>query len=405
MRRDTSGKVAAIASLSTLPFFWVISVTLDVRNVANTKAEMQSAADKAAIMATLALMDDEPDEDIRAIAEHAMQQKVSEHTDGLTCELTDFSLTNTRTRVNASWSCTEPSPFAALAGSEAMQFTVATATQFNVAADGCVLALGTSNWTGVDVTGSANVSLSCAVISNSRSTESIALSGSGSLTASCAYAAGGIPNAAAITTTNCLDPIPNGRALVDPYNDISVPDDIEDWPCQTPTKIDSRDLFLQSGKYCSTVSAKGDLELETGGTFVFDGADLEMKSGWAAIHGDNVTLIFMNAGEFQNANGGAIDLSAKLTGEYAGILMYGDRETMPSSIDIQMNGNATSILEGVLYFPNNHLTFNGGAASGSPCTMLVADTVTFSGNADLASDCAHLNAKTFGSLSDIRIVH
>jgi hypothetical protein len=47
-------------------------------------------------------------------------------------------------------------------------------------------------------------------------------------------------------------------------------------------------------------------------------------------------------------------------------------------------------IDGVIYFPRQALQFNGGNTSGNRCTRMVADTITFTGNAVLGNNCSGL---------------
>lgn len=400
--RNIYGNIAPIAALTVLPIFGLIALTLDTRNVINTKSAMQIAADAATIMAAIELLEEGTNEEVKNVAEVAMQQKVRIEGEGLVCSLDTFTIADTRDEVTIGWQCDEPSAVSGAIGKDSMRFLVSATAKFLHGMDGCVLALGEHNWTGVSVTGSADVQLdSCAVISNSRKPQSIDMGGSGALTASCAYAAGGIQNPGTIDTTQCLSPVPYGRPTPDPYADLEMPDDWESWPCLTPVKTGKDSLYMPSGRYCNHVSAKGELELEAGGNFVFDGADLRTKSAWAELRGDQVTLFFTDNAEFENANGGKVHLTSKSDGPYAGVLMYGDRDAMSPAIDIKINGNISSRFEGAIYFPNNDLTFVGGASLDSECTQLIADTVTFSGNSGIKANCETLGARQFGNISDV----
>lgn len=40
-------------------------------------------------------------------------------------------------------------------------------------------------------------------------------------------------------------------------------------------------------------------------------------------------------------------------------------------------------LDGIVYFPKQHVKFAGGTSVGHSSTMIIANTVAFSGNADL----------------------
>jgi hypothetical protein len=82
-----------------------------------------------------------------------------------------------------------------------------------------------------------------------------------------------------------------------------------------------------------------------------------------------------------------IDLTAPSSGPTAGIVAFGDR-SMPVGASIKINSGSAQSWGGAIYLPNADLTYIGGASGASGCTQIVADTVTFSGNANLALNCA-----------------
>ena len=86
-----------------------------------------------------------------------------------------------------------------------------------------------------------------------------------------------------------------------------------------------------------------------------------------------------------------ITLSAPTSGEYKDVLFYQDGNT-PDHFTNVFNGNADTELNGVLYFPNNNVSFSGNGDPGG-ATSIVARTVNFTGNANLGSNPA---TKTFG---------
>ncbi len=63
------------------------------------------------------------------------------------------------------------------------------------------------------------------------------------------------------------------------------------------------------------------------------------------------------------------------------------------------NGDASLELNGVLYFPNNHVRFAGNGDPGGAASI-VARTVTFTGDANLGSNPL---TKTFGAGGASRI--
>jgi hypothetical protein len=52
----------------------------------------------------------------------------------------------------------------------------------------------------------------------------------------------------------------------------------------------------------------------------------------------------------------------------------------------KINGVSNQIIDGVIYFPNQDITFNGGSDIVDGCVQIIANTVTFSGNSVLEND-------------------
>ena len=259
----------------------------------------------------------------------------------------------------------------------------------------CILALDPTAPGAFDLNGTADVSVNgCAVQSNSADVQALEVSGTSSLGASCIYSSGGTYGDTKMTVTECDQIEKDWRRMPDPYADLTPPANIAAMPCQTPKKTGKKSISLESGRYCKSFSAMDYAELEEGGTFIFDGATIDLKSASSHLYGRNVTLIFVNGGTIGLPTGGMMDLTAKTSGPYAGILMYADAATSPSTLNVKITGHADAKLEGVLYFPNQPVEFTGGSNSDSTCTHLIARTVTLSGNAGFNNQgCTAIGAR------------
>ncbi len=78
-----------------------------------------------------------------------------------------------------------------------------------------------------------------------------------------------------------------------------------------------------------------------------------------------------------------MDLTAPQTGNYAGMLFFGDPDA-PTSTSHQINGNANTLFEGYMYFRTAELKINGNGVGVSPAYMgAVARTVRFGGNGEM----------------------
>jgi hypothetical protein len=93
-------------------------------------------------------------------------------------------------------------------------------------------------------------------------------------------------------------------------------------------------------------------------------------------------------GPISLSGGTTITLSAPATGSLAGILFFQD-SSVGAGAASSFSGGATAILNGTLYFPTTGLTYSGG--SSSAYTIIVADTVNFSGGSVLNNDYSSLS--------------
>jgi len=230
------------------------------------------------------------------------------------------------------------------------------------------------------------------------------MSGSAAFTADCASAIGTILGEDQMNLTACSSAQENSLQMDDPYEHVEVPAGVSAMPCEKVNTSKKGAVTMPAGRYCKSVSTNGELLLEDGGTYIFDGADLSLQSSSAKMTGTNVTLIFMNSGLFKNINGGLINLSAKTTGDYAGIVFYMDRHTTPLGTNLTINGNQNSTVEGVYYMPTVDLKINGSSTATSDCTHIIAYTVEFTGNAFLANTaCEGVGTSEIGGTNGVAL--
>ena len=71
---------------------------------------------------------------------------------------------------------------------------------------------------------------------------------------------------------------------------------------------------------------------------------------------------------------------------YPGVLFYHDRDS-PTNISHNLTGQSVNIeLEGIIYMPNQNVKVAGGSVVDPVSTIIVADTVDFTGNTNGAAD-------------------
>jgi Flp pilus assembly protein TadG len=140
------------------------------------------------------------------------------------------------------------------------------------------------------------------------------------------------------------------------------------------------DTVFRPGVY---VLSGGNLEIHgqydvtgTGVMFVLkDGAGIVINGG------SSVNLTAMTVAELQTAG-----LSYDDAIELEGMLIFEDRDS-PGNTGNKLNGNANTVLNGSVYLPVSNLDIRGSAGVTSQCLLLVASTITISGNVEMTSFC------------------
>jgi hypothetical protein len=264
----------------------------------------------------------------------------------------------------------------------------------------CVLALDATAPGAITAQGSTNVNLNaCSLFSDSNSSTSIADGGSATVSAFSVGAVGLVSGASSMTTT--FGVTTGDAPLPDPYASVSFP---AFSGCDQHNYTAKTTVTLNPGVYCGGISlnASANVTLNSG-TYYLDQGSLSVNGG-ATLTGSGVTLVFTsnNGNNYATAtiNGGAtVNLSAPTSGPLAGIVMFGDR-SMPVGTTFKLNGGSTQQFSGAIYLPKAATDYAGGANTGvSPCTQLISDTVTFTGNSNFAINCGSKGTKPIGSLT------
>ena len=246
--------------------------------------------------------------------------------------------------------------------------------------DTCLWSLNPTLRGAVTVSGGAQVQLGCGIMVNSNDPEALTQGGSSCLTASRLKVAGG-------AIGDCLNPTPytGVRQISDPLAYLEKPSYIEG-NCDHTAKIvinSGETVTLSPGVYCNDISIVADGNIDfLPGVYILDRAGLNIGAQ-ATVSGTGVSF-YLSENNHTNDNvsiagGATVQLSAPTDGEMAGVLFYQDRNSS-SSITHKLTGGSTMDLDGILYFPNNDLTFSGGATLDASSSMLVADSITFTGN-------------------------
>ena len=249
--------------------------------------------------------------------------------------------------------------------------------------DSCIWSLSPSG-SGVQVSGNAQVDLDCGVIANSSDGDGILENGTGCLTTTEIKVVGN-------TAGDCIDPTP--VTGINPFDDPLAALEGPPGPylCDynfPPFVSAGGPIVLNPGVYC------GRLKLNTPsmrsvtfnpGLYILHNASFDIGAN-ADVTGDDVSFYLTSDthGMGENitfAGGATISLSAPSDGPLPGILFYHDRNAGDTTHFLTGGTNMT--LNGILYFPSADLQFTGGSALTESATIIIADEVTFTGDAFL----------------------
>ncbi len=131
------------------------------------------------------------------------------------------------------------------------------------------------------------------------------------------------------------------------------------------------------------------------GTYIIDGGTGLTFNGNSVLNGTGVTFYIANGGIQVNGNS-SLNLSAPTSGNLNGVLFdQSAGDTSPAVI----NGNAGSVLRGVMYFPSAQVTINGNSGT-QIYTDFVTNSLVLNGNVSF-QDYAALGG---GVTSPLKIV-
>lgn len=273
--------------------------------------------------------------------------------------------------------------------------TVATAATVSTSGEFCVLSLQNNTKTGIQATGNASVTMDCGMMTNSISTNAAAGQGSSQVTATTLAAAGGIQQSANWRVSTYQ---PYSPTLADPYASLKPEGSDFDSCAANPPNLNinnSNSGLVVDGNHCyGSISVNSNRELTLqNGLFIVSGGGVNIQGKLNLL---NATLVLTNKDSSATATIGSLDANASgqinatapTSGKWAGMAIYQDRRAVDNAPtgNIQanspnkINGNSTNKIRGVVYFPNQQLTYNGDGTGTATCTQFVAKRIYWSGN-------------------------
>ncbi|MEA2874251.1 MAG: hypothetical protein QOH67_4227 [Hyphomicrobiales bacterium] len=262
---------------------------------------------------------------------------------------------------------------------------------------GCVLSLNPSASGAATAQGSTTVKLDgCSLYDNSGNDTALTVGGSASVQADFVGVVGGIGSSTGITAINGVRT--RISPVADPYADVVVPSYSG---CDQRNYTAKNTVTINPSVYCGGIGVNANAVLTLNpGLYVLDGGGLTVNGG-ATVNGSGVTLVFTSSTGRDWAsvtiNGNAnVNLTPMTYGPTRGIVVFADRNT-PQGTSFKFNGGSNQYFAGAIYAPTGAISFAGGADTGTSCTQVIGDTVTFVGNSNLAIDCSRYNTRPFSS--------
>lgn len=279
-----------------------------------------------------------------------------------------------------------------------VMMTVRAVGSFDAPGPACILALDPSASLSLEFSGSSSATLTnCDLMANSLAVDALGVSSTGTVSVSCANSVGGVVSGPNLVLTDCPEPRINLPPALDPYAHLTPPP--QPAGCQTvPGGVRAR--TISPGHYCSGMNLSGEVTLEPGVYYVSGGTF--RTNGNSNVTGSGVTIYLTGDADIQMNGNAHVDLSAPATGDYAGVLFWGDENNLQDTAAI-FNGTASSSLKGALYLPNQTVDMNGDFGGSAGCMRIISRFVDISGNAGFDSDCTEAGVTTINVPGVVRL--
>ena len=393
--RGSSGQVLVLVTMGIVMLTAFAGLAVDVGQLWSARRHMQTAADAAAIAGATALrLGNTPTAAADAITS----------TNGFTDGSENVTVTVNNPPAsgvyagNASYvevivSQPQPTYFMRVLGYNSMGVSTRSVAS-SVNGPACLYALDPTASGAVTVGGSSTSTLACGAIVDSNASNALNSNGGGSLTASNIGVNGGVSGSGFTPT-----PVTGVAPAPDPLSYLQAPT-FNPGACDV-TGTDhvgaggTGITYLNPGVYCGGIQVSGNNPVVFNPGVYFLEGGLKVTATKANISGNGV--MFYNTqsskypyGEISLSGSNTAKFSAATSGTYEGILFFQDRSIPIGSKGSTITGASGSFFDGAIYFSTTDVTYSGSSSSGG-YTIIVADTVTVSGDSTLSDNYSSLS--------------
>jgi Flp pilus assembly protein TadG len=184
-------------------------------------------------------------------------------------------------------------------------------------------------------------------------------------------------------------------ATADPYANVAVGNA---GPCvSTTTVITGPPTPIPPGHYCGGIQiADGSTLTMSPGVYYIDGQfgiqsgstlNANLPSGVTIIINGPPYCIGDRTCQAGHGVGGILNITAQSTGPFAGIAIFGPRNSTPAVIQ-EFAGTSQNNIQGAIYFPSQTIQFDlGSQINSSLCTQIIGDQIHIESNANVSTSC------------------
>ena len=383
--RSERGNTGVLFAFSAIPLIGCLGGAVDFAMQGRESSVLQSSLDAAALAAARSIA-----EDIGTGANRADYKRAEERASqvfaasigqlGGEPELV-FSHEGTRVVASSSWQM--PATFLPVLGIDTLTVHGSAEADIQASTETCVYVTEPVEF-GVSLRASSEFAANCGVRVESRDARAISLMASSDMQATEICANG----EAYLRASSTISPLPSPclDEYRDPLQHLGVPERAAGGCDFRDLTIKGKSLRLRPGVYCgtTTLSPASHAVLEPG-EYVFRDGEFAIGSGSSAA-GEDVLLYFQGHGAGLNVgHGSRFEGHGRLSGEFAGVLVYVDREC--DGCANLVNAGGTASLEGTVYAPHAPFTVQSRASAVTAAhTQLVVRQLILESSASLAVD-------------------
>jgi Putative Flp pilus-assembly TadE/G-like len=365
--RSTSGATAISFAIALPAILGAAGVAVDFGNMSYKKAQLQSAADQAAVAGAKELgVANAANTTVQSAAENFAKANLQSNFGGVK---TDVAIDRSAGSVEVNLSHEWTPFFAQFLGADMTPIHVRAKAGLAGSSNICVLTLDESGTKALYMDKRAKLQANgCGVYSNSKHTQSIRLDQDSEISAALICAVGGVK---AKTTSVSPQPITDCPAIADPLADRAAP---AKRPCSaTKTLIKSGTVTLNPGVYCDGLKITGTADVKFNpGTYVIRDGPFEVSSKATAT---GVHVGFYLEGEatvLKFGGSSTISFTGETAGPLAGLLFFEDR-SVSQGRQHELQSIGIKELTGTIYLSRGilHVDPNANVAGDSDYTAII----------------------------------